>query len=306
MAVSSTALYFAISWGLRSFAKGTGELHTAHERRLEAEHQATPALLASSIAHDVANLLTIIRVNLERVKREAGLPTPVGEAVAKIDKGTDRLTDLVKRLRGAKSSLFSEEPTQFDFNKAVNETISLMRTHVCCEKTRIEFNGDPETNLRGYVTVVHQLVMNLIINAAEATNQTSNEPRVDFAVRRQAGGVELIVEDNGPGISPSLREKVLSPFFTTKATGTGLGLTSVNSCVEIYRGSLAIDESPTLGGARFTIMLPDLSDERVRELRNPDVSAGVQAGVGSIIKGTEKRFLTTTSPSRPLIPSERN
>jgi signal transduction histidine kinase len=121
--------------------------------------------------------------------------------------------------------------------------------------------------LRGYPVLVQKLVLNNMINAAEATSRTG---RVRFTLSAFDNGVSLIAEDDGPGIEVSLREKVLGAFFTTKATGTGLGLSSVRTCVEIHKGHLEISDSVELGGAKFSIVLPNLTDERVEKLRHPE------------------------------------
>jgi signal transduction histidine kinase len=267
MLLTAVAFYFSVRWVSKKAAESARALRETQERWLEAERQAAPALLASVIAHDVANLLTVIRLNVERMKRIDSLEPVTNEAVAKIDHGTGRLMELVKRLRGASSSLFHEDPVRFDFSKAVSDTLSLMQSHVCCENATIEFEGETGLYLQGYPVLVHQLVMNLLINAAEATHRIG---RVRVGAHAVNGGVCLAVDDNGSGIEPSLRKKVMGAFFTTKATGTGLGLTSARSCVDIHKGTMTISDSVELGGARFVITLPDLSAQRIEELRHPE------------------------------------
>lgn len=265
MLVTALALYFSWRWISRKSAKHAKDLQETQERWMEAEQRAAPALLASCISHDVANLLTVLRLNLERVKRFDNLPPVVSDAIVRMDSGTNRLTELVKRLRGASSSLFQDAPVSFDFSKSVEETLSLMQGHAFYETMTIELVPGAGTMLSGYPILVHQLVMNLMINAAEATDRVG---RVRFMVGSIDGGVSLLVEDNGPGILPNLREKVMSAFFTTKVRGSGLGLTSVRSCVDIHGGTMAIEDSD-LGGAKFSIRLPDLGQLRLQELRQP-------------------------------------
>ena len=271
MLLTAIAFYASMRWVTKKAAESAIELHQTQERWLEAERQAAPALLASVIAHDLANLLTVLRLSVEKMKRIPELPIPAEDAIAKFDRGTQRLTDLVKRLRGASLSLFNEEPQNFDFTKCVSETLSLMQSHVCCENATIELTGDKAVSVRGYTVLVHQLVMNLLINAAEATDRKGH---IRFNVTNADGGVMLTVDDNGTGIAPSLRERVMNAFFTTKQTGSGLGLTSVRSCVEIHKGTMQITDSPDLGGARFEIWFPDLSDERIEDLRHPERPQG--------------------------------
>ncbi len=262
MLVTAFTFYFSMRWVSNRTAAFSEELHETRERWLQAESKSASALLASVIAHDVANLLTVLRLNVERVKRSGSTP----EAVAKFEQVTDRLVDLVKRLRGASSSLFEDDPVSFDFSKNVQETLTLMQSHICCERVSIELaQGVSHINLRGYPVLVHQLVMNLMINAAEATSRAGH---VRFTISQAANGVLLVAEDNGPGIEAPLREKVLNAFFTTKSTGTGLGLTSVRTCVEIHEGTLEIGESKDLGGAKFSITLPNLGEARLDKLRH--------------------------------------
>jgi|GEM_PF-2418822 len=267
MILTAIGFYFTIRWVSKRIARTERELHETHERWAEAERQAAPALFASVIAHDVANLLTVLRLSAEKLKRLPSMPEAAFQWIAKLNQSTDRLMELVKRLRGVSSALFNEEPHHFDFSKSVAETLRLMDGHVSCEKAAIELVSDTRVELRGYPVLIHQLVMNLLINAAEATGRVG---RVRFTILNSENGVSLVVDDNGPGIEPSLREKVLNSFFTTKTLGTGLGLTSVRTCVEIHQGFLQITDSPDLGGARFLISLPNLTNSRVEELRHPE------------------------------------
>lgn len=285
MIVTAIGIYISLLAVMRRTAEATNALNETRERWAEAERQAAPALLASCIAHDVANLLTVMRLNLEKLQRLEG---PSRDAVARLDNGVDRLNELVKRLRGASTSLFQDRPVNFDFTKAVEETVAFMSSHVCCVDVDVTVQTSGRAPLFGYPVLAHQLVMNLLINAAEATGRTG---QVRFTVSTVSGdgtaggacdGVTLSVEDDGPGIEPPLRAKVLGAFFTTKATGSGLGLSSVRSCVEIHKGTMKIDDSPDLGGARFTLTLPNLTAERFEELRYPFVrSGGLGAGARS-------------------------
>jgi signal transduction histidine kinase len=78
--------------------------------------------------------------------------------------------------------------------------------------------------------------------------------RVDGAIDSAAGVVHVNVRDNGPGISVDTREKVFRPFFTTKKTGTGLGLALVQKIIVTHNGRIHVASSP--GGACFHITLP--------------------------------------------------
>jgi two-component system, sensor histidine kinase FlrB len=94
----------------------------------------------------------------------------------------------------------------------------------------------------------------VILNAIEAVGRSGH---VTISFLRKPQTCTVAVEDNGPGIPPTLQQKILQPFFTTKARGTGLGLAIVTRRLEEIGGSLQID-SPILEdrGSRFRVILP--------------------------------------------------
>ncbi len=100
-----------------------------------------------------------------------------------------------------------------------------------------------------------QVLINLLRNAAEAARGHSETPVVSIAISQASvGRVQIEVTDNGPGVPDSLRQDVFLPFFTTKAKGTGVGLSLARQVVLAHRGSIGLGESPG-GGALFRILL---------------------------------------------------
>lgn len=106
---------------------------------------------------------------------------------------------------------------------------------------------------------LHQVFMNLIINAQQALQEQAPPRRIVLASRfdGNADVVTISVADNGPGIPEALRTRIFEPYFTTKPTGmgTGVGLSVSHAIVEQHGGRLTVD-CPAEGGTRFTIDLP--------------------------------------------------
>ena len=100
-----------------------------------------------------------------------------------------------------------------------------------------------------------QVLINLLRNGAEAAEAHGSEPRaaLRFAAVR-GGGATILVEDNGPGIPEAKRSEVFLPFFTTKAKGTGVGLSLARQIILAHGGSITLAESES-GGALFRIVL---------------------------------------------------
>ena len=108
----------------------------------------------------------------------------------------------------------------------------------------------------GDEVLLRQMLVNLIRNGVEASGgggvpSVVVEGRVD----PKEGLCRFVVDDNGPGIDPSVRDRVFRPFFTTKAQGTGLGLAIVQKVVVTHNGRIVIGSSPG-GGARFEVNFP--------------------------------------------------
>jgi signal transduction histidine kinase len=103
---------------------------------------------------------------------------------------------------------------------------------------------------------VQQVVLNLLLNAAEATH-TKSQRRVAVSTRADAGFVRLVVADNGEGIAPENLAKIFHPFFTTKpeGKGVGLGLAVSYGIIEAHGGDIEVT-SRVGEGATFTVSLP--------------------------------------------------
>jgi signal transduction histidine kinase len=103
-----------------------------------------------------------------------------------------------------------------------------------------------------------QVLLNLLMNAADATE---GKGVVTLTAQRSSTGVQLAVEDDGPGIDPAVRPRLFEPFVTTKEVGkgTGLGLAVCRGLVESAHGTIQSDESHERG-ARFVVELPSHSE----------------------------------------------
>jgi PAS domain S-box-containing protein len=101
-----------------------------------------------------------------------------------------------------------------------------------------------------------QVLLNLVQNAVQALQGTErSDGRVQVSVTRDANQVIFTVDDNGPGVPRDERQRIFTPFYTTKDHGTGLGLAIAHTVVSLHGGSLTVDDAP-LGGARFRVTIP--------------------------------------------------
>ena len=173
---------------------------------------------------------------------------------------SQRLDELSKILRRG-SSIQSQRTPDVSLNEIVQETIILLDARLQSVELSLVLGDIPKLEAqRSHLSVV---ISNLLSNAVDALDEQS-EPsrliRVESGERCEGGRnwVYVRVEDNGPGVSPELREKVFEEFFTTKSrdAGTGIGLTLCREIVREHRGDLSIRSSESLKGACFEMILP--------------------------------------------------
>jgi PAS domain S-box-containing protein len=208
--------------------------------------------LAAGIAHDFNNLLTVIGVNLELWAEESGQQKEIVDARTALRSAkslTDRLLAFGRKARLTKVVVAP--------NELVARTADLVR-RVVGDGVRIELElarAVPPAHLDPML--IEQALINLVINARDAMPRGGT---VKLSTRTFSEGarswVEIEVADDGPGLSPELKDKIFEPFFTTKGDqGTGLGLPMVLGTVEQHGGSVELDSEPGQG-TRFRLRLP--------------------------------------------------
>jgi len=164
------------------------------------------------------------------------------------------LRDLLDFARPAASAAAAvSEPA--DLTEAIEDVVALVRPQRAFRDRTLTLEL-PETRVLVSLTRdrIVQVVLNLLLNAADATHEGGH---VRLAVSAGTDRVRIVVEDDGEGVAPAIRSRLFEPFLTTKEVGkgTGLGLAVCRGVVESAGGAIYLDESYT-EGARFIIELP--------------------------------------------------
>jgi signal transduction histidine kinase len=228
------------------------------ERELaERERLAVLGQMAASISHNLKNPLGSIKTILQVQMESPELP-------ASIRKETQIVLDEVGRLSAKLNQLlqFSRPVVRggsagatCGVQTVIEEVVSVLRHEAERRGVVLETSAIVgQTEIAASAEAVSDVVSNLLVNALEATPRGGS---VSVSVVENGQGCELTVEDNGTGVAPAAREKILRPFFTTKTQGTGLGLAIVARRVAEFEGQLEW-ESPVDGGrgTRFRVSLP--------------------------------------------------
>jgi len=168
----------------------------------------------------------------------------------------DRMRALLKRREFQWSEL--------DLNALVEEVASLVRPDA--ERRRVKLGLDLAPTalpVRGDRVQLQQVLLNLLLNAMDATSNNAPEDRqVTVCTRNFDGQAEVSLSDTGPGIAPENLEHLFEPFFTTKTNGMGLGLAISHNIIEAHRGHMGAENNPS-GGATFRITLATREEHRV-------------------------------------------
>jgi PAS domain S-box-containing protein len=236
--------------------KFTGILHDLSARvAMEEQLREQAALarlgeMAAVLAHEVKNPLAAVRGAIEVIGSRLPSGTKDAAVVKEIVSRIDSLNELMKDLL-----LFARPPRPhpllIEIPSLVTSTADLLREDPALSAVRIDVEGSVPPVLAdpGLLRIVF---LNLMVNSAHAMR---GQGHIKVSVRTSGDGCRIAFEDSGPGIPPEIREKIFTPFFTTKSRGTGLGLPTAKRLIEAHRGTIDV-RCPPGGGTTVTVQLP--------------------------------------------------
>lgn len=250
------------------------ERRALDQRLLEEQQVKTLSLLAGGLAHDFKSLLTGIIGNADLADHQVGNNADARESIAAILTAAESATDLVARMQ----DYAGERPTQnqtVDLGEVTADMVALLRSS-SARHCRVDFNR-PTTpvQITGDLTQIRQILLNLIVNAAEAAPEAGT---ITVAVASATGTASELasatfdatrthpskasepfavidVNDTGSGMPLNVVARVFDPFFSTKAAGRGLGLSAVLGIVRGHEGAIRV-QSQMGQGTRIRVWLP--------------------------------------------------
>ena len=222
----------------------------AEEKLAQQATLARVGQLAAVVAHEVRNPLAGIKgaVQILMSRRSAGdseLPV-LRDIVGRIDSLSELINDLMLYARPRPPRL-----SVIELRPLVSDAVTIVRRDPAGQSIDIAIEGgDVSAAVDG--EMVRATVLNLLLNAAQAM---AGQGRIVVTLGSSGTDAVIEVRDNGPGIAAEIRDRVLEPFFTTKARGGGLGLPIARRTAELHGGTLSLD-CPTSGGTAVTLTLP--------------------------------------------------
>jgi PAS domain S-box-containing protein len=252
--------------------KAAEEQRLMLERKLlEAQKLESLGVLAGGIAHDFNNILTAILGNASLASLDLPASHPARPQLQQIEHAARRASDLcAQMLAYAGKAALATAPVSL--SALVRDTAALLKVSVG-KRCRLELQTDDTAPaVMGDATQLRQIVMNLVLNAADAVGDRTGAlitvrtfaaelTAADFARAVQAPAlpagryVGLEVRDNGTGMSPETLSRIFEPFFTTKFSGRGLGLSACLGIVQRHGGALFVESTPGQGSV-FRLFFP--------------------------------------------------
>ena len=238
--------------GMSAIIRDITEKRKLERQLARAESLAAMGELAAGLAHEIRNPLAGIRGAVQVIEESLPLDDSRREVIGEIKRQVARmdgtLTDLLSFARPR-----PPEPRRFQMNTLISDTIALLRREPQMKNVDIAEHLDPELpEVRVDPQQMQKVLFNVVHNAAQAMPDGGT---LRIASWRQAGEVLLSFEDTGVGMSPEVLKQAFRPFFTTKTSGTGVGLSISQKIVEAHGGRLT--GMSRLGeGSTFTISLP--------------------------------------------------
>ncbi|CUS96572.1 two-component system sensor histidine kinase NtrB [Candidatus Kryptobacter tengchongensis] len=210
--------------------------------------------IAAGIAHEIGTPLNVISGNAEYIMMEMGENNPYKEELETIISQAERIANLIKQLlefaRPRKPNY-----TKVNVNNELHHVVELLKHQF--EKSNIKLNlkfSEDIPSIYADCSQIHQVFLNIIVNAIQAINQNGVIEIETFA---KDGYVNIKFRDNGVGILPEHIHKIFEPFFTTKEAGkgTGLGLAVSKRIIDEHNGKIEVESTPGKGTV-FTVKFP--------------------------------------------------
>jgi signal transduction histidine kinase/CheY-like chemotaxis protein len=211
-----------------------------------APHELQASDLAAGVSHELANALAAIAgwARLAKQGRRAQ------EALGLIQMSAESAWSAAQRLLRDHRS--PAEPETVDLSAFVDEAARLLAPKAMAKHVQVRTVIEPDLHVSGNRGSAWSIVWNLALNAIEALPAGGS---VELRLTSSGDAAILVVEDDGPGMDPQQRQRAFEPYFTTKESGTGLGLPMVRRAVDQVGGSIELHSS--IGqGTRFTVALP--------------------------------------------------
>ncbi|HLX12419.1 MAG TPA: ATP-binding protein, partial [Bacteroidota bacterium] len=230
------------------------QLSAANEQIIRSEKMATRGEIASEVSHELNNILSVVLLQCHDLQRHLKkVSNPDAENSLKtLTQSLRKITKFAESLLVGTGNKSEVKPV--NFNAFVSDFVAFISVLGRFKQAKIRSVLDQEI---GEILIdadqIHQVLLNIVTNAVDAKNTANIEFKTEFDFVRNIA--RLYIADDGPGIDPSIREKLFAERVTTKENGHGFGLPLCRKIVRNHNGDIFFESEPGKG-TRFVITLP--------------------------------------------------
>jgi two-component system C4-dicarboxylate transport sensor histidine kinase DctB len=229
-------------------------LESTFDELLVAKKVASVGHLALGLVHEIRNPLSAIQMNMQMIRKKISLDGTLRENFSIAEGEIRRLNRLLKDvLDFARSRPLRLQ--QAELGEVTQRLIRLMNERLDAQQIRTEIHIASPLHLVCDPEQIHQVLLNLVLNATEAMQDILGERRLTISASIRDGMAVILVSDTGRGIPHEKLGQLFDPFFTTKVSGGGLGLSMLQTIVLRHGGSVTVESEPNQG-ATFIVSLP--------------------------------------------------
>lgn len=254
---------------MQSLRLNLQQLQSSQAGLIHSERLAFLGQLSAGIVHDLKNPLTVLigftQLSLAALQRGE---SPISE-LEEIGRQLQRMQKIVSSLLSFGRS--SGEFTLIQFELIIDQAIELLGHGGRSRRIPVNRQGDPLPKIRAQAQEIEQILIHLLDNAMDATpaDRATQPILIRHQVAIDGNAIEITIQDHGDGMTPEVKEKLFTPFFSTKpdGQGTGMGLAVVKSIIDRHQGSITV-KSQVGEGTIFSFRLP-IDPERHQKTRGP-------------------------------------
>jgi nitrogen fixation/metabolism regulation signal transduction histidine kinase len=244
---------------VKAYNEKLAELEQAAQQIARSERESAWRDLAQQIAHEIKNPLTPMKLNIQHLLRK--METEDADAKDLAQKSLPSLIEQIDALARMANEFarFAKLPEPNFERLELNGFLDQATTLFDEDQTKIHFQ--PNNTLLWVSAdkdMLNQVFHNLLLNAKQATDNTA-EAQISVKASVKEDHVEIAIQDNGIGIDAQQQERIFTPYFTTKSSGSGIGLSVVRQIIEKHNGSIRFESLPNKG-TTFYIRLKLLSE----------------------------------------------
>ena len=231
-----------------------------HEKLFSTSRALSVSEMVTTLAHELnqplGTLVNIVNGIRSRLDASSQGSEELFEALELAQKQGQFASDILLRLRDFAEA---KQPVieQCNVSELISNTLELLDWVFVAQQVNVNFNiSEPDILLAGDVTLLQQVLVNLLRNAVDAMEQELDEKRIDITVRNQKKMVYIAISDTGHGISKESQDSLFTPFKSKKANGMGVGLNICRSFIELHQGKFWFTQNK-VKGCTANILIPN-------------------------------------------------